>query len=147
MKGTPRELFIVLLSHVPRGPFGLIAGRLGCLSYEMFSFLLGDTFFVVVLQMAWFLKRPPPRRLTNVRGSSALLKGRDFYRDLAFCIPLFQTFSLNRTCADPIIINRLVIIARVARKIPLNNHRRPTTIIFKKINAFKRFICVSQVKN
>lgn len=34
---------------VPRGPFGLIAERLECLSYRTFSFLLKDAFFVVAL--------------------------------------------------------------------------------------------------
>lgn len=34
---------------VPRGPFGLIAGRLECLSYRTFSFLLKGAFFVVAL--------------------------------------------------------------------------------------------------
>lgn len=139
------------LSRLPHGPFELIAKRLECRSCRMFSFLLGErerhTFFVVALQMARFLKRPPLGRLTNVRGSSVLLKGRGLSRgSRLLSVPsspaLFSESSslIDHRAFGPVIINRFVIAAkvsvRVARNIPLNDHCRTVAVAFaREINV------------
>jgi hypothetical protein len=133
----------------PVPSFGLIARRLkwDFLMGRSLSYLSDDTFFAVTLQMAWFLKRSPPRRLTNIPESSAFLKGTGFRRDLAFS---GSTFPNLLSLIEPVSISpryQSVCYRRLRRKIPPNDRIAQITINVEshiRFSKYKRTIGVSR---
>jgi len=124
---------------VPRGPFGLIAARLECRSYRIFSFLRRRHFLRRSVTNDMVFKASAAETLNKCSRIVGSFKRQGLLHGscLLYMSP-FQISSVNRTCAGFNVINRFVIAlrrSRVRRKIPLNDHCRITAMVFKEINV------------
>lgn len=122
---------------VSRGPFGLIAARLECRSYRIFSFLPRRHFLRRSVTNDMVFKASAAETLNKCSRIVGSFKRQGLLHGSCLLCLLSKSPPLIEPTPVPTLLIGLLSLrrSRVRRKIPLNDHCRTTTMDLQEINV------------